>query len=147
MGQFRNYAAALATLLATSSALAVSPTPLSIGTKGDELAYDHDTLTVKHGAQVALTFKNNATPASGLTHNWVLAKPGTTDAITAAAAPAGEAKGYIPDSPDIIAHSKLLKSGESQTVTFKAPDKPGSYPYFCTFPGHSGLLKGTLVVN
>ena len=34
--------------------------------------------------------------------------------------------------------------GPGQTKTFKAPDKPGSYPFFCTI--HQ-FMTGTLVVR
>ena len=38
--------------------------------------------------------------------------------------------------------------GETVDVTFKVPAKAGSYPFTCTFPGHSAAgMKGTLVVK
>ena len=45
------------------------------------------------------------------------------------------------------ADSKLFNTGPvspGQTKTFKAPDKPGSYPFFCTI--HQFMI-GTLVVS
>jgi plastocyanin len=45
------------------------------------------------------------------------------------------------------ADSKLFNTGPvspGQTKTFKAPDKPGSYPFFCTI--HQFMI-GTLVVQ
>ena len=55
---------------------------------------------------------------------------------------------YIPpDALDqIIAHTKLLGPGETDTIEFDAPG-PGSYPFLCTFPGHVALMSGTLVVQ
>jgi azurin len=125
--------------------LAASP-PLQIATKGNELAFDPPKLHAKAGQAVQLTFTNRADKQSGMKHTWVLTKPGKQDDVVAKAAQAGEAKGYLADSPDIIAHTRLLAPGESQTIHFKAPTAPGDYPFFCTFPGHASQLKGTLEV-
>lgn len=117
---------------------------LDIGTDGNNLYYNKKTLDVKAGSTIQLTFKNNATADSGLTHNWVLAKPGTADQVANEGMQAGDANGWVPsNSPNVLAHTKLLKSGESETVTFTAPPA-GDYPYFCTFPGHSATMKGVL---
>jgi azurin len=51
-------------------------------------------------------------------------------------------------SDKIIAHTGLAGAGETQDVTFKAPMKPGTYTYMCTFPGHFAVgMKGELVVK
>ena len=116
---------------------------LDIGSKGEELMYDKDKLQAPAGSKITLNFKNNST---SLSHNWALVKPGTADSVAAAGITAGEAKGYIPDDPNIIAHTPLTKPGQTDTITFDAPPA-GDYPYICTFPGHSVLMKGTLTIK
>jgi azurin len=116
---------------------------LDIGSKGEELMYDKDKLQAPAGSKITLNFKNNST---ALSHNWALVKPGTADSVAAAGITAGEAKGYIPDDPNIIAHTQLTKPGQTDTITFDAP-AAGDYPYICTFPGHSVLMKGTLTIK
>jgi azurin len=116
---------------------------LDIGSKGEEPMYDKDKLQASAGSKITLNFKNNST---ALSHNWVLVKPGTQDSVAAAGITAGEAKGYIPDDPNIIAHTPLTKPGQTDTITFDAP-AAGDYPYICTFPGHSVLMKGTLTIK
>jgi azurin len=55
---------------------------------------------------------------------------------------------YLPkDQSAILAHTKIVGGGESDTVTFTAPDKPGTYPFFCSFPGHFSMMKGKLIVK
>src|SRR5205823_2934306 len=103
-------------------------------------------LEAKAGSEVKLTLKNNAT-SPVMQHDFVLVKPGTENQVGAAAIGAGADKGYMPDSPDILAHTKLLKPGESDTITFTAPSTPGDYPYICTFPGHYAVMKGMLHVS
>jgi azurin len=117
---------------------------LEIGSKGEELLFDKDTLSAPAGSKITLTFKNNST---ALQHNWVLIKPGTNEQVSNDGLAAGEAKGYLKENdPNVIAHTKMIKAGESDTITFDAPPK-GQYPYICTFPGHHVLMKGTLTIE
>jgi azurin len=48
----------------------------------------------------------------------------------------------------VIAHTKVIGGGETDSVTFStAALKAGeAYSYFCSFPGHSALMKGTLTL-
>ncbi len=121
---------------------------LTLSTKGDELYYDKATLTVKAGQSIELTFTNGASSTSGLTHNVTFVKPGTEEQVANAGIQAGPDKGWTPtDSPMVVATTKLVNPGESQTITFQAPDTPGDYPYICTFPGHWVTMKGVLKVT
>ena len=114
------------------------------------LAYDTKSFTVKAGQKVKFTF-NNTHPAVPQPHNWVLGKPGTKDKLLAAAMaimtdPKALEKGYIPESPDILFHTKLLQPNTSETLEFVAP-AAGEYPYICTFPGHGILMNGVMKVE
>ncbi|MFV1994383.1 MAG: plastocyanin/azurin family copper-binding protein, partial [Verrucomicrobiales bacterium] len=60
--------------------------------------------------------------------------------------PQGMAKGYIPESEDILWHTKLLQPKQVDTIEFIAP-APGEYPYLCTFPGHWMLMRGVMTVE
>ncbi|MEO6705938.1 MAG: plastocyanin/azurin family copper-binding protein, partial [Ginsengibacter sp.] len=59
----------------------------------------------------------------------------------------GEKKSFIPNSPKVLYHTLLLQPGKSDTIYFTAPDKPGDYPYVCTYPGHYFLMRGILKVT
>ena len=137
------FAAALAAILFSACD---SSTELNIASVGETMAYDKTVLEAKAGQTVKLTLKNNAT-SPAMVHDWVLVKPGKLEAIGTAAIAAGPSKDYLPDSPDILAHTKLTKPGESDTIEFKAPETPGEYPYLCTYPGHFALMKGVLKVQ
>jgi azurin len=111
------------------------------------MKYDTPTLSVQAGKKIRLLFAN----PDSMPHNIVLVKPGKADSVAMEALNLG-AKGFdlafIPPSKDIIWASKLLNHDEEQVIEFKAPAKPGDYPYVCTFPGHHILMRGTLkVVN
>ncbi len=121
------------------------PVEISLGTVGNTMVYSTPTLTVRSGQTVHLTLKNQATDAT-MSHNWVLAKPGTQDSVAAEAQKVGEAAGFIPLVADVLAHTPQVKPGQSGDVTFTAPE-PGAYPYLCTNPGHAQSMKGVLTVT
>ncbi|WP_240550274.1 plastocyanin/azurin family copper-binding protein [Candidatus Roseilinea sp. NK_OTU-006] len=124
-----------------------APVTLEIGSKGDALEYDKTSFEVPAGSKVTLNFKNNASPGSGVYHNWVLVRPGTIDAVAADGIAAGEANDYLkPNDNRVIAHTKLAKEGETVSVTFDAP-APGTYDFLCTFPGHATLMRGKFIVK
>lgn len=114
------------------------------------LAYDVKEFTVKAGQKVKLTFNNNH-PAVPQMHNIVIGTPGSKDklmslAMQMASSPDGMAKGYVPDAPEILFHTKLLQPNQTEDLEFTAP-AAGSYPYLCTFPGHGAIMNGVMKVE
>lgn len=115
------------------------------------MSFDITSFSVKAGQKVKLTFTNDS--ATPLQHNLVLCKAGTKDSIIALAngmmaeMPKWMAKGFIPESPDVLHHTKLLNLKESETLEFTAPAEKGDYPYLCTFPGHALIMNGIMKVE
>lgn len=120
---------------------------LGTGTAKDKeaMVFSKDKLAAKAGAKVTINFKNHSA-SKGMTHNFVLVKPGKAQAVIDASISAGPDKNWVADSADIIAKSKLIDAGESITIEFTAPSEAGDYPYICTFPGHA-TMKGILKVT
>lgn len=88
-------------------------------------------------------------PKAAMGHNWVLTKAADLQGVATDGIPAGVDKGYIkPGDARVIAMTKLIGGGETDSVTFDvAKLKAGdSYAYFCSFPGHSSVMKGTLTL-
>ncbi len=86
-------------------------------------------------------------PVAAMGHNWILTKTADYQPVATAGAPAGLANGYMPQNdPRIIAHTKLIGGGESDSVTFDTSKLTagGDYTFFCSFPGHWALMKGVL---
>lgn len=117
----------------------------------DQMRYNLERIDVKEGQRVRLTLKHvGELPIEAMGHNWILVTPDTDKAAFAAAAMEAKDNGYIPTEAQfvdgIIAHTDMVGGGQETTIEFDAPAK-GFYPYFCSFPGHVGFMKGTFYVN
>ena len=119
---------------------------LGVNNKG-ELKFNKEKLAVKAGQKVSLVFTNSSPKDGGMQHNWVLTQPGKDGAVAQNGMSAGPDKGYLADSPDVLAHSKLLTPDQTEAIEFTAPAQAGNYPYICTFPGHYPSMKGVLTVQ
>ncbi len=121
-------------------------TTIRIATVKERMMYDVKDLTVKPGKKVKLTFVNE----DFMPHNILLVQPGKIDEIANQALVMGAKgfeTGFIPDNKNIIWHSKLLDAGKEEVIEFTTPTKPGDYPYMCSFPGHSIIMRGMLHVK
>ena len=117
------------------------------------MRFDVTAFEAAPGQKISVTFKNvGTTPKFSMGHNFVLLdktvnEQNVTKFLDAASMDA--AHDYVPpSSKEVLAHSKLLGPGETETVTFNAPYVPGQYLYLCSFPGHySQGTKGFLTVK
>ncbi|MGY0556370.1 MULTISPECIES: azurin [unclassified Lysobacter] len=95
------------------------------------------TINLKHTGQLAKNVMG---------HNVVIAKTADMQGIDADGMKAGLDADYIKaGDARVIAHSKVVGGGESTSISFD-PAKLSADPnsFFCSFPGHSALMKGTL---
>lgn len=86
-------------------------------------------------------------PKAAMGHNLVVAKSADMAGIASDGIAAGVAQDYVkPGDARIIAHTKLIGGGESTTVELPVAQlKAGTdYAFFCSFPGHSALMKGSI---
>lgn len=146
----KKFALILTALIAAPFASAQDSVKLEL-TGNDQMQYNLKALEVTEGQKVTLVFKHiGQLPVVAMGHNVVILKPGTElPAFAAKCAPAKD-QGYIPQDEEskklIIAHTKMLGGGESDEITFTAPEA-GAYPFLCTFPGHFAIMQGVLTVK
>ena len=115
----------------------------------DQMTFNIKEIKAKAGQTINVTLKHVGNmPKDKMGHNFVLLKKGVdVAAFGMEAMKAGLDKDYIPnDGADVIAHTKLLGGGETDTISFKAPE-PGTYEYICSYPGHFSLMRGVLIVE
>lgn len=141
--------AAAALLLAADLALAAKTCPLAIE-GNDAMKYNVEQLKVAADCtEVELTLKHvGKLPKETMGHNWVLAKTADFQALANAGIAAGIAKDYLPvGDKRVIASTKLVGGGQSTSVKFATSKltKGGDYTFYCSFPGHYGLMKGKLI--
>jgi putative heme-binding domain-containing protein len=120
---------------------------VKIGTVYERMAYDRETIAVQAGKPVLFVLEN----ADVMPHNFVVARPGTMQAIGELAEkeaqnPAFARQNFVPASSDVLAASTLMQPQAAQRLTFTAPTEPGVYPYVCTYPGHWRRMFGAMYV-
>jgi azurin len=119
----------------------------------DKMRYDVTAFDAKPGQKIAVTIKNiGTTPKFSMGHNFVMldrtVNTGNVTKFLDAASTEASHDYVPPGSKEVLAHSKLLGPGETETVTFTAPYVPGEYLYLCSFPGHySQGTKGFMTVK
>lgn len=109
------------------------------------LKFDKTKIVVKARSRNKLIFRNN----DDMMHNLVIVAPGTAINVGELASQLGvqgSRLNYIPPSPNVLFHTKLLNANETDTIYFEAPEKPGLYIFVCTYPGHYMLMQGILEV-
>ena len=106
--------------------------------EGAAIAYAQTALSAPAG-EVTITFNNKGS----IPHNVTIVPEGQEATADAEAMSSG-APDYLAASA--LAQTKMLNGGASETIT--ANLQPGTYTYFCSFPGHLTLgMKGTLTVQ
>ena len=119
----------------------------------DKMKFDVTAFEAKPGQKISVTLKNvGTTPKFSMGHNFIMLDRAVNTGNVLAfldKASTQAAHDYVPpDAKEVLAHTKLLGPGESDTVTFSAPFVPGEYLYLCSFPGHySQGTKGIMTVK
>ena len=98
-----------------------------------------------------ITLKHTGTmPATAMGHDVVITKMSDMKAVDVDGMAAGAPAGYVKaDDPRVIAHTKVIGGGETTSVSFPVSKIKGDGPYefFCSFPGHSSVMKGSISVQ
>ena len=84
-------------------------------------------------------------PKEAMGDNWVLTASGDFNDVANLGMRAGLANNYIPDGDSrVIAGSEVIGGGGTTSVTFSTEGMTAGadYTYFCSFPGHWGMMKG-----
>ena len=118
------------------------PINLRIGVRGDALEFDTSKFTAPADTEVVLTFSNGS---ALFEHNWVLVQHGTKDEVAFRGTANPTTDWLEPNDPDVLVHTKLLPSGETEELRFTL--ETGTYQFVCTFPGHNSTMFGDFEVT
>jgi azurin len=119
-------------------------------TANDAMKFSLTEIRAQPGEKIRVALTNTGRmPKQAMGHNWVLLTPRDDAAVLAfAAAAAARMPDYLPeDKSAVLAHTKVLGGGETDTIEVTVPAVPGVYPFLCSFPGHAALMKGKLIVG
>jgi azurin len=139
---------AIVSLLAVSGGAFAADKVCKVEITGtDSMQFDKKEIAVAADCtSVEVTLKHSGKlPAQAMGHNWVLSKTSDMQGVVNDGMGASLAAAHIkPGDARVIAHTKIIGGGQSDVVTFKtsALKKGEAYSFFCTFPGHSALMKG-----
>ena len=127
--------------------VAEGTTVIRIKALENEMKFDLKTFKVQAGKPVQIIFEN----PDFMQHNIVVTTPGAMEIVGRAAdklatAANGAEMNYVPDIPQVLFHTRLVNPQETVKLEFIAPEKPGDYPYVCTFPGHWSIMNGVMKV-
>ncbi|MEZ5498698.1 MAG: azurin [Steroidobacteraceae bacterium] len=118
----------------------------------DLMQYDKKELVASGDcAEITVTLTHSGKlPKNVMGHNWVLTASADAQAVNNAGMTVGLEGDHVPaNDARVIAHTAIVGGGESSTVKFpgSAVQKGGDYTFFCTFPGHFAVMRGTFVVK
>jgi uncharacterized cupredoxin-like copper-binding protein len=118
-----------------------------IQTLPEKLSFDVRWFAVEAGKPIQIALVN----ADAMPHNLIVGRPGSLEALgTAGGAmpmPTDPAvKPFVPDSPQVIAATRLVKEGDTERLALTTPKAPGEYIFVCTFPGHWVRMYGVMLV-
>ncbi len=145
--------ALLALALFGAAGMAHAAGNCTISLKGDDaMKFDLREATVSASCAtitVELTHTGKL-PVAAMGHNVVISTTADLAALARDGVKAGAANNYVPkDDARAIAFTPLVGGGATTRTTFPGKKLVAGtdYSFFCSFPGHSALMKGKLVVT
>ncbi|UXH42391.1 azurin [Pseudomonas promysalinigenes] len=147
------FAKAVAVSLLTLASASVFAAECSVTVDStDQMSFDTKDIVVDKSCKeftVTLTHSGNL-PKNVMGHNVVISKEADMQAIATDGLSAGIEKSYLKDGDErVIAHTKIIGAGETDTLKFDVSKLAADqkYGFFCSFPGHISMMKGTVTLK
>ena len=140
--------------LASALPLGASAATCSIDLTGnDAMKYNLSNIDISKSCKTfTINLKHTGKMARNVMgHNVVIAKTADMSAIDKDGMKAGLPTDYIKaGDARVIAHSKVVGGGQTTSVAIpvaKLTAGTSPFSFFCSFPGHSALMKGTITLK
>lgn len=132
----------------TSSKAKPAEIVVHLATLPGKMLFDKTMITIPAGKSISLIFENR----DQMAHNVVIVKAGSEEKVGKAAdnmarLKDGYERNFVPQLPEVLFATPLVNAGKTFRLDFKAPSKPGDYPFICSFPGHWQIMKGVIRVT
>lgn len=118
----------------------------------DAMQYDADSIVIPSSCTqftIHLTHSGQM-PVAAMGHNVVIAAQSDMAGVLADGMGAGLDNDYVkPGDTRVVAHTEMIGAGDETSVTFDVSklQSGGPYEFFCSFPGHAALMKGSISVG
>ena len=147
------FAKAVAVSLLTLASASVFAAECSVTVDStDQMSFNTKAIEIDKSCKqftVNLTHSGNL-PKNVMGHNLVISKEADMQPIATDGLGAGIEKSYLKEGDArVIAHTKIIGAGEKDSVTFDVSKlaEGEKYGFFCSFPGHISMMKGTVTVK
>lgn len=134
---------------ASGNAAAVAEGCEAVVNSDDQMKFDKQELEIKKSCkEFKIVLKHTGKmPKTAMGHNIVISKAEDAQGVVSDGAGATAEKDFVKEGDTrVIAYTKLIGGGEETSVTVD-PSKfaEGSqYEFYCTFPGHYSMMRGTV---
>jgi glucose/arabinose dehydrogenase/azurin/lysophospholipase L1-like esterase len=120
----------------------------TLNTVREQMKFDLPRIVVEAGKPFEIIFHN----PDAMPHNLVIVAPGSRERIGMAAMtlpPKPDENGltYVPKDKAVLAATRLVDPGHTETLRMTAPAEEEECQFVCTFPGHYMLMWGKLIVT
>ena len=117
----------------------------------DNLKFNKNKLTINSSCvEFKINFKHNGEMAAKTAgHNVVITESRHFESVVSKIDMSlGESSGFLLNMKEIIAKTAIIGGGSQVSVTIDATklSKKNNYTFFCSFPGHYGVMKGVVEV-
>ncbi|WP_274584835.1 azurin [Neisseria leonii] len=119
----------------------------------DNMKFNTDEIAIDKAAcaEFKITLKHKGKmPVAAMGHNIVISKTEDAAGVVADGAGATADNGYVkPGDSRVIAATKLIGGGEETSIVIDTGKftAGGAYEFYCTFPGHYGMMRGVVKVS
>lgn len=119
---------------------------------GDNMNFVPAALSVSASACKTVTINlahTGTLPRNAMGHNWVLSATENAQGAAQEGWGAGLENQYLkPADVRVIANTKIIGGGESDSVSFSLSDMKvgGDYTFYCSFVGHFAMMQGKFTI-
>ena len=119
---------------------------------GDAMQFSSTEIVLKESCAVITVtlIHTGKLPAAGMGHNWVLTRKSDFRGVISDGIDAGASNDFIKEGdPRVLAFTRLIGGGETAAVSFstRGIEVGEKYIFFCSYPGHWGIMKGTFLLS
>ncbi|WP_296259046.1 MULTISPECIES: azurin [unclassified Pseudomonas] len=118
----------------------------------DQMSFDTKAIEIdKSCKEFTVNLRHSGSlPKNVMGHNLVISKEADMSSIATDGLSVGIDKDYLKEGDArVLAHTKVIGAGETDSLKIDVSklDPAEKYGFFCSFPGHISMMKGTVTLK